>query len=69
MSEIFDSCCRYRVYLGHKQYFVSSDVGYGKMQWYAFYNEPAGGTDSGGMLRNFSIDMYFASIDMFWISF
>ncbi|KAJ7224946.1 hypothetical protein O6H91_Y464200 [Diphasiastrum complanatum] len=38
----------YRVFLGHKQYFVSSDVGYGKMQWYAFYNEPAGGTDPPG---------------------
>lgn len=37
--------CRYRVFLGHKQYFVSSDVGHGKMQWYAFYNEAAGGTD------------------------
>ncbi|XP_078165450.1 zeaxanthin epoxidase (ZEP) (ABA1) isoform X2 [Carex rostrata] len=35
----------YRVFLGHKQYFVSSDVGAGKMQWYAFHNEPAGGTD------------------------
>lgn len=38
----------YRVFLGHKQYFVSSDVGHGKMQWYAFYNEPAGGTDVEG---------------------
>lgn len=36
----------YRVFLGHKQYFVSSDVGGGKMQWYAFYNEPAGGEDA-----------------------
>ncbi|XP_049357252.1 zeaxanthin epoxidase, chloroplastic [Solanum verrucosum] len=36
----------YRVFLGHKQYFVSSDVGGGKMQWYAFYNEPAGGVDA-----------------------
>lgn len=35
----------YRVFLGHKQYFVSSDVGAGKMQWYAFHNEPAGGVD------------------------
>ncbi|XP_040378996.1 zeaxanthin epoxidase, chloroplastic [Oryza brachyantha] len=35
----------YRVFLGHKQYFVSSDVGAGKMQWYAFHKEPAGGTD------------------------
>lgn len=36
----------YRVFLGHKQYFVSSDVGAGKMQWYAFHKEPPGGTDS-----------------------
>uniref|UniRef100_A0A7N0TNG8 Zeaxanthin epoxidase, chloroplastic n=1 Tax=Kalanchoe fedtschenkoi TaxID=63787 RepID=A0A7N0TNG8_KALFE len=35
----------YRVFLGHKQYFVSSDVGAGKMQWYAFHKEPAGGED------------------------
>jgi zeaxanthin epoxidase len=38
----------YRVFLGHKQYFVSSDVGQGRMQWYAFYNEPAGGVDAPG---------------------
>ncbi|CAM6090561.1 unnamed protein product [Calypogeia fissa] len=38
----------YRVFLGNKQYFVSSDVGNGKMQWYAFYNEPAGGVDRPG---------------------
>ncbi|XP_010666612.2 zeaxanthin epoxidase, chloroplastic [Beta vulgaris subsp. vulgaris] len=35
----------YRVFLGHKQYFVSSDVGGGKMQWYAFHKESAGGAD------------------------
>ncbi|KAG4386490.1 hypothetical protein AAZX31_11G054600 [Glycine max] len=35
----------YRVFLGHKQYFVSSDVGAGKMQWYGFHQEPAGGAD------------------------
>ncbi|XP_061342071.1 zeaxanthin epoxidase, chloroplastic-like isoform X2 [Gastrolobium bilobum] len=35
----------YRVFLGHKQYFVSSDVGAGKMQWYAFHQEHAGGVD------------------------
>jgi 2-polyprenyl-6-methoxyphenol hydroxylase-like FAD-dependent oxidoreductase len=35
----------YRVFLGCGQYFVSSDVGGGKMQWYAFNEEPAGGTD------------------------
>ncbi|KZV22121.1 zeaxanthin epoxidase [Dorcoceras hygrometricum] len=38
----------YRVFLGHKQYFVSSDVGGGKMQWYAFHNEPPGGEDVSG---------------------
>ncbi|GAB4819653.1 hypothetical protein N2152v2_006699 [Parachlorella kessleri] len=32
----------YRVFLGNGQYFVSSDVGGGKMQWYAFHKEPPG---------------------------
>ncbi|KAL9670920.1 hypothetical protein QQ045_008482 [Rhodiola kirilowii] len=36
----------YRVFLGHKQYFVSSDVGAGKIQWYAFHEELSGGVDS-----------------------
>ncbi|KAM5552971.1 hypothetical protein ABKV19_025288 [Rosa sericea] len=36
----------YRVFLGHKQCFVSSDVGAGKMQRYAFHKEPAGGADA-----------------------
>ncbi|KAL6534570.1 Zeaxanthin epoxidase, chloroplastic [Orobanche gracilis] len=35
----------YRVFLGYKQYFVSSDVGAGKMQWYAFHKEAPGGVD------------------------
>ncbi len=34
----------YRVFLGNGRYFVSSDVGGGKMQWYGFHKEPAGGT-------------------------
>ncbi|GFY92135.1 zeaxanthin epoxidase [Actinidia rufa] len=29
----------YRVFLGSNQYFVASDVGSGKMQWYAFHKE------------------------------
>ncbi|KAM0072090.1 putative zeaxanthin epoxidase [Helianthus debilis subsp. tardiflorus] len=29
----------YRVFLGQNQYFVASDVGNGKMQWYAFHKE------------------------------
>ena len=36
---------RYKVFLGHKQYFVSLNVGVGKMQWYGFHQEPAGGAD------------------------
>lgn len=32
----------YRVFLGNGQYFVSSDVGGGKMQWYGFHKEAAG---------------------------
>ncbi|GFH20104.1 zeaxanthin epoxydase [Haematococcus lacustris] len=38
----------YRVFLGNRQYFVSSDVGEGRMQWYAFHQEPAGGQDTLG---------------------
>lgn len=38
----------YRVFLGNEQYFVSSDVGGGKMQWYGFHKEPAGGEDEPG---------------------
>lgn len=38
----------YRVFLGNGQYFVSSDVGGGKMQWYAFHEEAAGGKDEEG---------------------
>lgn len=38
----------YRVFLGNGQYFVSSDVGGGKMQWYAFHEEDAGGKDEPG---------------------
>jgi zeaxanthin epoxidase len=41
----------YRVFLGNCQYFVSSDVGGGKMQWYAFHKEPAGGRDEDGQRK------------------
>lgn len=33
------------VFLGPKQYFVSSDVGQGQQQYYAFLDVPAGGDD------------------------
>ncbi|CAK7331785.1 unnamed protein product [Dovyalis caffra] len=35
----------YRVFIGFNQYFVASDVGNGKMQWYAFHKEPPNNTD------------------------
>jgi zeaxanthin epoxidase len=35
----------YQVFLGPKQYFVSSDVGEGQQQYYAFLDVPAGGDD------------------------
>lgn len=41
----------YRVFLGNSKYFVSSDVGGGKMQWYGFHKEPAGGTDADGQRK------------------
>jgi len=39
----------YQVFLGYNKYFVSSDVGGGQAQWYAFHAEPAGGNDQGCM--------------------
>jgi zeaxanthin epoxidase len=41
----------YRVFLGNRKYFVSSDVGQGRMQWYAFHAEPAGGDDADGQRK------------------
>ncbi|KAF6258370.1 zeaxanthin epoxidase precursor [Scenedesmus sp. NREL 46B-D3] len=41
----------YRVFLGNGQYFVSSDVGGGKQQWYGFHKEPADGSDPPGKTR------------------
>lgn len=42
----------YRVFLGNRQYFVSSDVGGGKQQWYAFHCEAAGGKDEEGTRKD-----------------
>lgn len=33
----------YKVYIGPKRYFVTSDVGNGRVQWYAFFALPPGG--------------------------
>ncbi|KMZ57779.1 Zeaxanthin epoxidase, chloroplastic [Zostera marina] len=48
----------YRVFLGHKQYFVSSDVGAGRMQWYAFHKEPAGGSDVADGMKKRLFDIF-----------
>ncbi|CAN7025113.1 unnamed protein product [Brassica oleracea var. botrytis] len=48
----------YRVFLGYKQYFVSSDVGGGKMQWYAFHEEPAGGVDAPNGMKKRLFDIF-----------
>jgi len=48
----------YRVFLGNKQYFVSSDVGHGKQQWYAFHCEAAGGTDADGTRKQRLLDIF-----------
>ena len=34
--------CGYKVYIGPKKYFVTSDVGDGRVQWYAFLCLPPG---------------------------
>jgi len=34
--------CGYKVYIGPKRYFVTSDVGEGRIQWYAFLAQPPG---------------------------
>lgn len=33
------------MFLGLNQYFVASDVGHGRMQWYAFYKQPLSSPD------------------------
>ena len=39
--------CGYKVYIGPKKYFVTSDVGNGRVQWYSFLAQPPG-TDRAG---------------------
>lgn len=54
----------YRVFLGNGQYFVSSDVGGGKMQWYAFHQEPPGGSDEEGHRKERLLDLFSGWSDM-----
>ena len=39
-ADYFD--CGYKVYIGPKKYFVTSDVGDGRVQWYSFLAQPPG---------------------------
>lgn len=48
----------YRVFLGNGRYFVSSDVGGGKMQWYGFHKEPAGGSDPPGQRKQRLLEIF-----------
>lgn len=48
----------YRVFLGNKKYFVSSDVGDGKMQWYGFNEEASGGKDEANKQQARLIDIF-----------
>lgn len=48
----------YRVFLGNGQYFVSSDVGGGKQQWYGFHKEAAGGSDPEGSRKARLLDIF-----------
>ncbi|KAK9835564.1 hypothetical protein WJX74_003141 [Apatococcus lobatus] len=54
----------YRVFLGNRQYFVSSDVGDGMMQWYAFHHEPAGGKDPHGQQKRRLLNIFSGWTDM-----
>jgi hypothetical protein len=50
----------YKVYIGPKRYFVTSDVGGGKVQWYAFFALPPGSKRApsgwGGSMRDDQAD-------------
>lgn len=39
--------CGYKVYIGPKKYFVTSDVGDGRVQWYSFLAQPPGTARAG----------------------
>jgi len=41
-----DPECGYKVYIGPNQYFVITDIGRGRYQWYAFLSRPPGSAES-----------------------
>eukprot|EP00933_Yihiella_yeosuensis_P052059 TRINITY_DN50044_c0_g1_i1.p1 TRINITY_DN50044_c0_g1~~TRINITY_DN50044_c0_g1_i1.p1 ORF type:complete len:647 (+),score=129.60 TRINITY_DN50044_c0_g1_i1:77-1942(+) len=68
--------CGYKVYIGPKRYFVTSDVGDGRIQWYAFCALPpgtrkAGDTwsgDSGNAQEGNDVISYLKSLHEGWSS-
>lgn len=48
----------YQVYLGNGQYFVASDVGEGKTQWYAFKAQEPGIKDESGDVRGNLLELF-----------
>ena len=46
----------YKVFLGRRKYFVSVDVGGGRIQWYAFLNIPPGGVPESAQKGEGAID-------------
>uniref|UniRef100_A0A7S2TAZ3 FAD-binding domain-containing protein n=1 Tax=Chloropicon roscoffensis TaxID=1461544 RepID=A0A7S2TAZ3_9CHLO len=48
----------YQVYLGNGQYFVASDVGEGRTQWYAFHKQTSGIKDESGDVRGNLLAMF-----------
>eukprot|EP00884_Botryococcus_braunii_P011805 jgi/Botrbrau1/20625/Bobra.113_1s0050.1 len=54
----------YRVFLGNGRYFVSSDVGGGKMQWYGFHKEAPGGSDVEGQKKKRLLEIFGDWTDM-----
>jgi len=41
----------YKVYIGPNQYFVVTDIGHGRYQWYAFLAKPVGSSESEASLK------------------
>ena len=41
----------YKVYIGPQQYFVITDIGHGRYQWYAFLAKPVGTAESDILLK------------------
>lgn len=63
----------YKVYIGPKRYFVTSDVGDGRIQWYAFFALPPGTKKApsgwGGSTRDSQGDPEENLVDYMYVTF